>query len=609
MTDKTINELGAGPVDAANLDGADVIPFRDESAGATLHTNLTAVKTLLESLGVNASTVGGQTSAQLAGNDGLSILTGTTDPGPGDGVDGQVYIRVDLAGNAVSAFGPKASGAWPAGVSLIGPQGPAGSATSLNAGAGLFDTGGDTRNVNVDGATLEISSDEVRVKPAGISASQLADDSVATAKIATNAVTTAKIAADAVTGAKIANDAIDATHLADDSVRNAQLLNGTITAVKLANSSITSAKLADAAVTTAGLADAAVTLAKFGVTADQLVALLNTAGATIDTSVAPGNSGGGSGSPVTSRVLVDHSSAGGLGLDAAQYGVYIIDVSADVSAVTAANVTDGFVFTVLLRGVAASTDSYSVDISNLAADIDGIDDAAAIPIHPDTRIELSLLADGSSYLPSAIVHTAGTPDGTAVMFVVEDPASPTGYEAAAKTLLEAAGHTVTYQDVDDAEAATTGFDVAILSQSPVSGDYNTKYTNGYGIPTVNLEAYAWDAEDLVNADPTIPTEADVVIADAAHPIAAGLAAGTATVYSPASQIWRNAPAEHHADAAVIATSDGNSAVFAFDVGDNLIGGGTANKRRVAFGLAEIDNLTTDGEAMFLAAVEWAAASA
>lgn len=53
---------------------------------------------------------------------GNSVLYGTGAPSSGVGVDGDFYI--DQATHVM--YGPKAGGAWPAGVSLIGPQGPQG---------------------------------------------------------------------------------------------------------------------------------------------------------------------------------------------------------------------------------------------------------------------------------------------------------------------------------------------------------------------------------------------------------------------------------------------------------------------------------------------------
>jgi hypothetical protein len=64
------------------------------------------------------------------GEDGRTLLSGTVDPTAGDGADGDFFINTATS----TLFGPKAAGAWPAGVSLIGAdgadgaQGPAGPA-------------------------------------------------------------------------------------------------------------------------------------------------------------------------------------------------------------------------------------------------------------------------------------------------------------------------------------------------------------------------------------------------------------------------------------------------------------------------------------------------
>ena len=58
------------------------------------------------------------------GSDGKTILNGTSDPDDtNDGVDGDFYINT----SSNKIFGPKASGSWPSGVSLVGATGAAGS--------------------------------------------------------------------------------------------------------------------------------------------------------------------------------------------------------------------------------------------------------------------------------------------------------------------------------------------------------------------------------------------------------------------------------------------------------------------------------------------------
>ena len=66
-----------------------------------------------------AGATGPPGSAGAAGN---TVLYGTTDPVAGTGIDGNFYINTTTH----FIFGPKAGGAWPAGTSLVGPQGPTG---------------------------------------------------------------------------------------------------------------------------------------------------------------------------------------------------------------------------------------------------------------------------------------------------------------------------------------------------------------------------------------------------------------------------------------------------------------------------------------------------
>jgi len=65
----------------------------------------------------------GATGAQgVAGVNGKTVLNGIANPSNTTGVDGDFYINTTTN----TLFGPKAAGAWPSGVSLVGPQGPQG---------------------------------------------------------------------------------------------------------------------------------------------------------------------------------------------------------------------------------------------------------------------------------------------------------------------------------------------------------------------------------------------------------------------------------------------------------------------------------------------------
>ena len=67
---------------------------------------------------------GAQGPIGAAGANGKTVINGSTDPAAGTGQDGDFYINT--ATNTL--FGPKVSGAWPSGISLVGPQGATGSA-------------------------------------------------------------------------------------------------------------------------------------------------------------------------------------------------------------------------------------------------------------------------------------------------------------------------------------------------------------------------------------------------------------------------------------------------------------------------------------------------
>lgn len=58
----------------------------------------------------------------VPGKDGNTILYGTADPQPIDGIDGNFYINTTTN----TMFGPKTAGVWPPGNSMVGPIGPIG---------------------------------------------------------------------------------------------------------------------------------------------------------------------------------------------------------------------------------------------------------------------------------------------------------------------------------------------------------------------------------------------------------------------------------------------------------------------------------------------------
>ena len=91
------------------------------------------------------------------------------------------------------------------------------------AGVGLGQNVDGSLEVNVDDSTIETNVDTLRVKSSGITANELADDSVDAAAIQTDAVTTAKILNSNVTGDKIAANAITVAKIADGAISDAKV--------------------------------------------------------------------------------------------------------------------------------------------------------------------------------------------------------------------------------------------------------------------------------------------------------------------------------------------------------------------------------------------------
>lgn len=103
----------AGPTGPTGPNGAAGAPGATGSAGPTGTTG-----------------AAGPTGAAGAnGVDGRTILNGVGAPGAGTGANGDFYISTST--NLI--YGPKAAGAWPAGVSIVGPAGATGPAGAAGA--------------------------------------------------------------------------------------------------------------------------------------------------------------------------------------------------------------------------------------------------------------------------------------------------------------------------------------------------------------------------------------------------------------------------------------------------------------------------------------------
>lgn len=181
-------------------------------------------------------------------------------------------------------------------------------ASNITAGAALSKTG-DQLDVEVDGSSIEISSDALRVKASGITDSMLAG-SISNSKLSNSTISgialgsslqgltasstgglslsatyngsaavSASINLDGSSlatgsnGLKVNTGGISTLMIADDAVTAAKLADASVGTAALAGTSVTADKLGDNAVTTAKIADSSVTAAKLAgsIPADKLV--------------------------------------------------------------------------------------------------------------------------------------------------------------------------------------------------------------------------------------------------------------------------------------------------------------------------------------------------
>ena len=200
------------------------------------------------------------------------------------------------------------------------------------------------------------------------------------------------------------------------------------------------------------------------------------------------------------------------------------------------------------------------------------------------------------------------------LFVVANPAALNPSDAAVKARLESVfGFEVVA--VGDAASQTSDADrkVVIVNSSTVgSGNVGTKFQK-VAVPIVTWEQ-ALEDEYLFTLDSATDHggtggQTDVIITDAAHPLAGGLNAGPHTVVNGAATFSWGLPAGSAKIVATLADGTASPCLYAFDPGAVLIDGvTTAPARRVHIFL---DNdtfalLNADGIKLFDAALIWAA---
>lgn len=201
----------------------------------------------------------------------------------------------------------------------------------------------------------------------------------------------------------------------------------------------------------------------------------------------------------------------------------------------------------------------------------------------------------ANLFPYALLVTASTTLGAGDA-AVRDRLTATGFTPVVRTAAA----------VTTAEAA--GKALVLLSSTPTSSQVNTKFRTVV-TPVLNWESALMDdlgMSAVASANyGTTTGQTQVQIVNAAHPLAAGLS-GTVGVVSPAAIFSWGIP---NANAVVVArppSQPSQASVFAYEKGAAMPGL-AAPGRRVGFFLEDqtASSLTTQGRALFDAAVRWA----
>jgi hypothetical protein len=181
-----------------------------------------------------------------------------------------------------------------------------------------------------------------------------------------------------------------------------------------------------------------------------------------------------------------------------------------------------------------------------------------------------------------------------------------------KGRLEALGYLVEpVRGPDLVSSMTTGLTVIVVSESTDSSTILGKLT-GATVPVVTLEPRLFADMGLTGPDygthwGDLEGQAEVVISDAAHPLAGGNTAGAQVVTSSGQKFVWGVPLGEAQVAVTISGHPDRAAVFGYEAG-SATSAGRAPARRVGFFLGRdtAAALNATGARMFDSAIRWAA---
>ncbi|GIV33216.1 MAG: hypothetical protein KatS3mg031_0751 [Chitinophagales bacterium] len=192
------------------------------------------------------------------------------------------------------------------------------------------------------------------------------------------------------------------------------------------------------------------------------------------------------------------------------------------------------------------------------------------------------------------------------LFVAGDTSLTTA-DLAVKTRLQNLGFNVITKSAKNAQPAdANGKELIVISSTSLSTDINTKFTN-VNVPLLNWEPALSDDLKMTSSSSNTNTGVNKIqILNSAHPLAGGLPAGQAIVYSANDNIiYSSTTGSSAIKIAATAGNANNISIYGYEEGAPMIGI-NAPARRVGFFLHDqgAGLLTSNGWRLFDAAVRW-----
>jgi hypothetical protein len=230
-----------------------------------------------------------------------------------------------------------------------------------------------------------------------------------------------------------------------------------------------------------------------------------------------------------------------------------------------------------------------------------------------TQFDVDYVLIKAAGLPTIKVQGSTIPVRRNALFVTA--ATPSNGDLAISNRLATLNYNVTVvADTASATSQGVGRDVIVISSSVGSANLldaaGLHKFKSLGVPIINWESANYDDLNMTGTAATefgtIATQTAINIVNAGHPLAAGLPAGTNTIFTSGQTIAFGVPA---ANAIVVGRPVGiatNAVLFAYEAGDVLFGGVRATERLVGLPLETDSALAANanGIAIFDAALSW-----